>query len=467
MGYKYVFTGGKEVRQLESLIPITGEFDVIVAGGGTAGVVAAVSAARLGAKTLLLERNGYLGGLTTGGLMGVMWGTSDGLSGIGREIFQRLLEIDGAQEGSVVPFDTEAMKQVLCELVRDANVQLLLYVMVVDVIRESNLIRGVIIEGKAGREALLSKVIIEATGDGDVAAFAGVPFHKGRKDSKMRPVTLIFRVGNIDLEKLIEYAKSHPDQFMADTHVNIIDPANQFLRLAGFYDLVKQSCERGELPPHIHYLRVENVWFKKKMALINTTRTYDIDGTDPWELSKAQMDLMSQINKIETFIKKNVPGFSNAFIIDTASLIGVRETRHILGKYLLQEEEILKDKFFEDAIYHNTTYLPLGKEMHTPDGIEGSEADKANRIEKWTRHSHSVPFGCLVARDLRNFLIAGRCISATHEADRWTRHIPVCYGTGQAVGTAAALSVKSNTPVDELPINKIQESLTKQKVRIR
>ena len=414
-----------------------------------------------------LSALGISGGLTTGGLMGVMWGTSDGLSGIGREIFQRLLEIDGAQEGSVVPFDTEAMKRVLCELVRDANVQLLLYVMVVDVIRESNLIRGVIIEGKAGREALLSKVIIEATGDGDVAAFAGVPFHKGRQDSKMRPVTLIFRVGNIDLEKLIEYAKSHPDQFMADTHVNIIDPANQFLRLAGFYDLVKQSCERGELPPHIHYLRVENVWFKKKMALINTTRVYDIDGTDPWELSKAQMDLMSQINKIESFIKKNVPGFSNAFIIDTASLIGVRETRHILGKYLLQEEEILKDKFFEDAIYHNTTYLPLGKEMHTPDGIEGSEADNANRIEKWTRHSHSVPFGCLVARDLRNFLIAGRCISATHEADRWTRHIPVCYGTGQAVGTAAALSVKSNTPVDELPINKIQESLTKQKVRIR
>jgi hypothetical protein len=99
-----------------------------------------------------------------------------------------------------------------------------------------------------------------------------------------------------------------------------------------------------------------------------------------------------KINKIETFIKKTVPGFSNAFIIDTAYLIGVRETHHILGEYLIQEQEILKDKFFEDAIYHNTTYLPLGKEMHTPNGMGGSEADTANRIEKWTRHSHSIPF---------------------------------------------------------------------------
>jgi len=193
------------------------------------------------------------------------------------------------------------------------------------------------------------------------------------------------------------------------------------------------------------------------MALINTTRVYDIDGTDPWEVSRAQMDLMSQISKLETFLIKEVPGFSNSFLVDTASLIGVRETRHILGKYLLQEKEILDAKFFPDAIYHNTTHLPIGKEMHTPDGIEGSELDLANRIEKWPRHSHSVPFGSLVARDVKNILVAGRCISSTHEADRWTRHIPVCYGTGQAAGTAAALSVLGNISVGELPVDKIKK----------
>jgi len=135
---------------LETRIAVTDHFDVIVAGGGTAGVVAAVVAARMGSKTLLVERSGSLGGLTTGGLMGVMWGTSDGLSGIGKEIFQRLLEIGGAQGGNIIPFDTEALKQVLCGMIKEVNVHLLLYSMVVDVIKEGDQIRGVVVEEKQG-----------------------------------------------------------------------------------------------------------------------------------------------------------------------------------------------------------------------------------------------------------------------------------------------------------------------------
>jgi hypothetical protein len=464
---KYILVSKTQVCQKENKIPIEGHFDIIVAGAGVAGVSAAVSAARFGAKTLLVDRNGYPGGVTTGGLSGVIWGPSDAYSGLCKNIFQRLLEIGGAQEGKIVPFDPEAMKHVLFKIIEEQNVQFLPYTMVVDSIKESDHIRGIIVENKAGRQAFLAKTVIDTSGDGDIAAFAGVPFQKGRRDGKMRPMTLIFRVGNIDLDKLVEYAKTHPDQFTNDQNVNIIDPENQYLRLSGFFDLVSQSRQLGELDADVYYLRVESVWFRKRIASINTTRIYNVDGTNPWDLSKAQINLMKQVRKVEFFLKARVPGFSDSFIIDTAPMIGVRETRHIIGDHVLQLEEIINDKFFRDAIYRHTAHMVKGQPTHDPDGKEGSEADIAYRVAKWPRHSHSVPYGSLVPKDVRNLLIAGRCISATHQADEWTRQVPVCFGTGQAAGTAAALSIKNDEPLDTLAIEKIQEELVRQGVQIR
>jgi hypothetical protein len=467
MSPQYNLIGTTHVRQSEGQIPIEGHFDVIVAGGGPAGVAAATSAARLGAKTLLIERSGYIGGATTGGLNGVMWGPWDGFSGFGKEILEHLLKVGGAQKGNIVPFDVEAMKQILFNLIEEAGAQLLLYTLVVDAFKEDDLIRGIIAEGKSGRQAFLSKVMIDASGDGDVAAFAGVPFHKGRRDGKMRPMTLLFRVGNIDLDELIRYAQANPDQFMADGRVNIIDPGNQFLRLVGFFDLVTQSRERGDLDPHIYYLRVESVWFKKKIALINSSRVYDVDGTNASDLSVTQMQLMKQVIQLFAFLKSRVPGFYDSFIIDTAPMIGVRETRHIYGKHLLQLEEILNNTFFPDAIYRHTAHMVLGLPTHSPDGKEGGEDDTAYRMGKWPRHSHSVPFGSLMAKGVKNLLVAGRCISATHEADEWTRQVPVCFGTGQAAGIAAALSVRNNEPLEKVAIDEIQKELVRQGVILR
>jgi hypothetical protein len=199
-------------------------------------------------------------------------------------------------------------------------------------------------------------------------------------------------------------------------------------------------------------MRVESVWFDKKVALINSSRVYDVDGTDAWDLSLTQMKLMKQVTRLMAFLKSRVPGFSDSFIIDTAPMIGVRETRHIHGKHLLQLEEIVNNTFFADAIYRHTAHMAPGLPTHSPDGKEGG---------------HSVPFGSLLAKGVKNLLVAGRCISATHEADEWTRQVPVCFGTGQAAGTAAALSVKNDEPLERVAIDQIQKELVRQGVRLR
>jgi len=280
---------GSEAVEESRRIPIVRHYDVVVAGGGTAGSAAAVAAGRMGARTLLVERAAYLGGTSTGGMMGVMWGPYDSYSGYCKEVVNEMLASGAAQPGAIVSFDPAALKLIHLRKLQQAGVEPLFYTYVVDAIVEDGAVRGIVVENKSGRQAILADAVIDATADGDVAAFAGAAFQKGRPDGAMRPVTVLFRLGNVDIDALLGYAQENPDQFMADEHVNFVSPQERKLRLAGFFDLIEQGREAGALDKDCHYLRIESVDFETRFALINTVRVYGIDGTDAWQVSEGEL----------------------------------------------------------------------------------------------------------------------------------------------------------------------------------
>lgn len=458
---------GKNILEKNKFLPVAKETEVIVAGGGMAGIAAAIAAARNGAKTLIVEKFGFLGGTATAGLMHMAYAPFNSISGIGKEIFSKMLEIEGAKDAILLPFDPEKFKNITLNMAIEAGVDFLFHSIVVDTIMIQNQVKGLVIENKSGRMALLSNVVIDATGDGDVAAKAGVPFTKGReKDGKMRPITLLFRVGGINVKKLLRYVKENPSDFTPDPSKNIVNHEKDFYRLVGFFNLIEMAKRKGEIDPKIHYVRVECLSAKTSIAMINTTRVYDLDGTDAFDLTKAELAARKQMMQLIDIFKKYFPGFENIFLIDSATLLGVRETRHIIGDYILTGHDIAEGKCFEKIVAQCKTYITPGGEVHSPDGTEGSIHDKRHRgfIDKL--YTYNIPYDCLLPKNVDYLLIAGRCISVDHIADGWTRTQTCCLATGEAAGVAAALSVKQNIPPRKVNINELQSILKSQGVNL-
>ncbi|MCL4370347.1 MAG: FAD-dependent oxidoreductase [Chloroflexi bacterium] len=442
-------------------LPVAAEVDVLVVGGGPAGLGAALAAAREGASALLVERNGFLGGVATAALMTIFLHHREHLSGISREIVDELVRCKGGVAGRVINFDPEAFKEVALELVEAAGVKLLLYSWAVAPVVQDGVVRGAIVENKSGRRALLAKTTIDCTGDADLAYQAGVPVVKGREtDGKMRPISLIFRMGNIDFRPIVEFAKAHPDQFSRDPNFQVLDLEGGVLRISGFFDLVEQGRQSGELDKDCHYLRFEGVDVQKGICFINDTRVYQVDGTNGWDLTRTDIEARKQIRLLVDFIRKYVPGCQNAFVVDTAANLGVRETRRIRGEYVFDEADIVANRVFEDRVVqmYNHVVQP-GVELHSPDAGEGSAQDPHGRTILHQEHSFFMPYRSLVPRSVEGLLVAGRCISQTHEADKWTRSMPCCIEMGEAGGTAAAVAAADGVTARSVDVAKVQRKL--------
>jgi hypothetical protein len=461
---RFVLKDGKVIEK-ERPLPISDEKEVVIAGGGMAGVAAAIAAARNGAKTLLIERFGFLGGVATAGLMYMAFAPLNTTSGIGRELFLKMLEQGGTIDDTLLPFDPEQFKYVALKTAAEAGVDFLFHSIAAGTVTLQDKARGVIVENKSGRSAILSRVLIDATGDGDVAAMAGAPFIKGReKDGMMRPVTLLFRVGGIDVEKLVRYVKENPSDFTPDPFKNVLRPEKDFYRLVGFFSFMEEAKRKGEIDSHLHYVRVECLSGKTGMAMINTTRVYQLDGTNASDITKGELAARKQMMELMMIFRKYFPGFEKSFLIDSASMLGIRETRHILGDYILTGEDIAERKKFPKVIARSATRVSPGGDVHSPDGTEGSIHDKRHRgfIDELTWCS--VPYDSLLPREVENLLVAGRCISADHIADGWTRIQTCCMATGEAAGTAAALSVKNHIVPRKIEVGELQAVLRSQGV---
>ena len=290
-------------------IPVTAEVDVLVIGSGPAGVSAAVTAGREGMSTMLIEQTGDVGGIATVGLMS-HW-TGDTKGGIYEEILQRSSDEPDDKEKRII-INPEKLKTVLLEMLDEAGVKVLLYTFASRPVMEGNTIKGVIIENKSGRQAIMAKIVIDASGDGDMAAQAGVPYIKGREtDGKMQPVTIMFKVAGVKGEEGV-----FPGAF--EDHLPI--PAGDI-----------QELGEKNLPfPAGHVLLYKTTL--PGVVTCNMTNCIDIDGTKTEDLTHATIVCRKQMDAIVKFLREYVPGFENCFLISSASLIGVRETRHFKGE---------------------------------------------------------------------------------------------------------------------------------------
>ncbi len=453
-------------RQPAREIPVMRAVDVIVAGGGTAGLGAAVAAARHGAQTLLIERDGCLGGAATSGLVALFGSASAFAHGIGKEVVDRLIA-NGASGGAFTQFEPEDFKLLALEMIQECQAQVLLHTPIVEPIVDGTTIRGVILSTKRGPSAVLAKVVIDATGDADIAALSGAPTVSGREcDGKMRPISLLFRLGGIDCKAVVKWAQEHPEEFSPDPNRHVIDFETGLMRIEGYYGVMENLRQRGEIDENIHFLRFEHCNFKTGIVLVNNTRVYGVDGTKAEDLTFSQVKARQQMMQLIPAIRKHIPGCENAFLIDAAASVGVRETRRVIGDYILTEEDIAKNTHFDDAISEELQRGAPGHECHSPDAGEGSVRDIRYREITWQVHKYEIPFRSLLPKGIEGLLVAGRCMSTDHQADGWTRCQVVCLVTGQACGTAGALAANQGVPPRKVNVKELQRLLAGDGVRL-
>ncbi len=397
-------------------LPVMAETDVVVAGGGPGGLGAAIAAARSGAQTILVESQGCLGGQATAALV-VTW-SSSWRGGLYGEICARLWKDGAIVKPTSGGTDVETVKRLFDELALEAGVSLLFNAWAAMPIVEKGRATGVIVESKSGRQAIRAKRVVDATGDVDLAARAGCPFHKGRdKDGLLQPSSLMFRMGGVDKSQAVEVG-SFED--------------NVELGGGGAQDLARAYSDRGELP---EFVRHTLVYFLPATGevMINMTNIPHVDATKLQDISRAYIELRRQIPAVAAFLRAEMPGFKDAYVVDSGWLLGVRETRRIVGSYILSKDDVMAGRRFEDGI---------GQALFAVD-IHDVAGDRGTSAERPRRH-YEIPYRCLVPENIENLLVAGRPISATHEAHASLRVIPICIGIGQAAGTAMAMSLEDH-----------------------
>ena len=398
-------------------IPVYKRFDVIVCGAGPAGICAAVAAARQGAKVALLERYGVPGGNLTCGHVGPILGMVG--KGTMRDELMALLEVpDNDMIGRVgVAHDMQRAKTVLTEFIHHENIEVYLQTMAADALVEDHRVTGVVISTKEGLLALEGKVVVDATGDGDVAAFAGCQIEKGREDGLMQPVTLEFTLDNVDEDRGV---------------ICIGDVDDVAFNGQRFLDYCKQCAQKGMLPEHLAAVRLHPTVHKGERQ-VNTTQANGVDSTKIEDLYPAELALRGQIDTLIRFFRENLPGYENCKYIASGTTTGVRESRRVVGEYLITAEELAAGKRFDDVVVHKAEFIV---DIHNPAGA-GQAEEKIQYVVPY-----DLPYGCFVPKGVDGLMTAGRCISGTHRAHASYRVMSICMAMGQAVGVAAALCAR-------------------------
>jgi len=422
------------------------KYDVIVCGGGMSGAVAAIAAARLGAKTLLIEKHNCAGGVMTSGILSLLGPLDDGhqrvIRGIPGEIVDRLTEMGGATpvKFGFTPINHEMLKLLFDRMFAESGVNVLYHSLVVDAQMKRGVIDKIVIANKGGLRECAAGVFVDGTGDGDVAFKAGCKYEMGRKpDGWMQPLTAVCRLGGVD-----------PKVYKWEGNFR-------------YSDDIKKALKSGEMT--IPADGIGAACFVPGMddvLAVNMSHVYRVDPTSPSALSRAEVVGRQQAQEIVSFFRKYVAGCEKAFLLDTSTLVGIRESRRFIGEYVLTVEDIVSGRRFEDAVAANAYHLDIHNE---PDDKRLEEKKKGLGLGFPKQYYH-IPYRCLLPKGADNLLMSGRCISTTHEALSSTRIGPCCMALGQAAGTAAALCVQAGIRPPNLKANDLQATLLKNKVFI-
>ncbi len=466
----------QQVLEPSRQLAVSGEYDVVVVGGGIAGVGAAIAAARNGCKTLLIERESSLGGLATVGLVNI---PLDFLSGIGVEMFKRLEAVNGLWHRNS---DPEKHKLILDRMVKESGCDLLFHTYVVESIVKQGAIRGVVVESKSGRQAILAKRVVDCSGDADAAAFAGCQFSLGRaKDNLTQACSLEFRLGAVDWDK---YCAS-------DVKNN--DPQ--------WYALLEKAIAAGDVPAienHLNWIthvpgRPQHCGKDEvSLCIAHSRNCRPLDNRD---LTRMYLEGREQADTLWKFIKKFIPGFEESYVVDTGALLGVRDTRRVLGQYVLTTLDVASRAKFDDVVaiswrnydIHNpdalgnlkwsevelngrlqnvtSTPRPIPKQDMPANGIvvdyKGRLPSDADFCKLPSPEHYDIPYRSLVPADVDNLLVAGRCLSSDFAAQSATRLVMCCNAMGEAAGIASALSLKHNISPRKVDRVELQKALIK------
>lgn len=435
-------------------------------GGGVSGCAAALAAARSGASVLVIEQNGFLGGTLTGCGVGPMMtfhaGEKQVIKGIMQELVEALVERgysvghvpDTKQYTSTItPFQSEGLKLILDEKLEEAGCQILFHTFVGAVTRKENRITELTVCNKDGMHTISAAVYIDATGDGDIAAWGGAEMTKGRpEDGAAQPMTMKMKYCDVDTEKLKRYVLQNPGRFPVSAAYPDLLEKSPAMDLEGFEEEFRRAKEEGKLS-----IRRENVLMfgtgRKGEFIVNTTRIVDHDGSDAVSLSEAEKIGRRQCMELDAFLREYVPGFSRALLEYTGPSVGVRGSRQLKGCTVLTAEDILSCRLFPDRIAH--TAYPI--DIHNPKG-EGTESTFMRSEGAY----YSIPYSVMVCPEIDNLIVTGRCISATFEAQAAIRTTPTAGAMGQAAGIAAAMAAKEGCAARDIDVERLQKCLREQ-----
>ena len=441
--------------------------DIAVIGAGPAGLSAAITAARLGKRVLLIEKNGYLGGNAVFGLPLLGFLDLDGrriVGGIAQEYVQRLTERGQClghracpKHNSVTNIDPEGFKLLSIEMCRESGVEVLLHLEACRVEKKNGRIERVIFFGKGNEVSVSAELFIDCTGDGDVAYLADCSFASGQPNSGvLQPPTVMYTLQNVDTDKLYDYIEKNPDEMTFAASIDHREgydaPYFRASRNHVFVGLSKTFArlrEEGRCPVERNTLIYIHS-MQKGQVYVNSTRLLGTDATDILDLTRAELDGQLQAAALTDMLKENVPGFENCFISAIAPTLGVRETRRFKGISTLTGDMLLDGVIGDDSI-------ALGAYK-----IDIHSGTDRNTLFKTVKEPFGIPYGCLVSAEIDNLMFAGRCASMDAAALASVRVMPQCMSMGQAAGLAASMALSENKLPREVDVQALRKLLLKQ-----
>jgi hypothetical protein len=466
---------------------IYGAYDVVVVGGGTSGVAAAIASSRAGANTILIERLGTLGGqMNVSGPPGFAYAymfnprREQIIAGIMEETHNRLLKQGHALPHTTPDFrigysfalvDPDYWGLMIFEMMAENGVNLLLHSPAVDVVKEGDHIKGIVVENVSGRQIVLGKVIIDCTGEGHVAARAGVPYEQAPKED-LEPHTISFAVDGVDWDKVLQYIKDNAEyEFNPLTHpylnwtkeqlverIRQVKDVREISNFMGYYSLRDAALAAGEWHPYsgVGFFVMPRDNGHLQALFQHSSQVGNVDPTNVRELTYCEVECRKQVIMALKFIKKYMPGFENSYLTRMCSELRIRESRRIIGDYILTKKDVAEARKFKDVI-GKSSFSSGAKHVATKDTL-----DLQGVVYPKDGGSYDIPYRCLVPKAVESLLVAGKPIST--DRDSYARFLQITMVTGQAAGVAAAVcSRKGLTPRQlEQDVSELQDILLKQ-----